>query len=61
MKGTIVDGLIVDFVELRTFAAGINKRIEDIEGLLDGLGKQIAALTEQWDGAADGFRRTQAD
>jgi WXG100 family type VII secretion target len=57
-----VNRLVVDFSELRSLAVGIDKQVEDIEGLLDNLGKQVAALTELWDGAAaDGFRRTQAD
>ena len=57
-----MDGLIVDFAELRALAVGIDKRIVDIEGVLGGLGEQIAVLTDLWDGAAaEGFRRTQAD
>jgi WXG100 family type VII secretion target len=57
-----VDGLIVDFAGLRTLVAGIDKSIEEIEGLLDDLGRTINTLTELWAGsAAEGFRRTQAD
>jgi WXG100 family type VII secretion target len=57
-----VEQLFVNFAELRGLAGGIDRQLEEIEALLDNLGKQIAALTELWDGAAaEGFRRTQAD
>lgn len=57
-----MDGLVVDFAALRSLAVGIDRRISDIEGLLDDLNKKVAGLTELWDGAsAEGFRRTQAE
>ncbi len=62
LAGALVDGLVVDFVTLRSVAGGIDRAVSDIERSLDDLHRHLAALTATWTGdAADAYGRAQAE